>query len=1187
MSTRPVLTSLDPQRRRGIALLVTIVLLVFLVLIMVALSSLVRVETQIATNTQALAQARQNAMFGLNMAIGKLQETAGPDKRVTARADLSITNANQPNLIGVYDTSNGTPDLITWLVSGNEDHTVDPKITPTSLNNIIPTVTSKALVPANTLPFNDTTPAASGVTATAPEFGAGYASLVAGGSVDLGTATGYKDAVAERVLLRKSPIKVDGAKVSGKAPGSTVTVGNYAYWVSDDGIKASIGTGNQLGSGSNSQQDLHYDDSGATPAGMDYYGGNAATDADYIHRKMLNSLQLQGVRADLLFRDTANTDLLSIAQGDPSYYGALAHPTIRSKIFSPLAEMSSLSFINDFALTNPPVNLRALTAPTREAALRTRLKQRFHDATPKSRAVLTDMINGGLRKDLSFGLTLLDPKIQPGAQTFLNIWRSSSAPANTTSPDGLLSIKCPIIPYPDTKKEPHPAFARTPPTDTAYFPVVPIITEFELQMVFKIVGGNLKAVFSSEIELWNPYNVTLTLPSNLYITIPIKDSTDNATLSELDIQMTETLPQPPAPAPAIPPVIQNKILDIAATMGWKRPVIAASLNSHQAVDKTVNLVFQIVEQPGPNPGQWEPGQIKVWELGLHEMPAIDQDGNPIVATPTGGTVDPTKIEVRTNSASRLDVKMHMGNAGLGDMSNQDRFVNATDPLYEIRGIVYDSTPDYASSGGAYYYFRLNDQTDYEPMTVPLPVAWLDKVDPRGPVVYQAAATLAAPATYTLMPVNSNPAGGSNFDTDPGEVLRNENFSAAGEPPVRVALFDLPRQEVLGVAALQNLAFSGSSVNGNGRAYRIGSVSGGFPNGLFETHFISSVPRKPFAPASSAWFPRNGDLLANTGLRVFDPAGTLDTSNQKLLNDTSGSGPTGLQSERAAEYLLIEDAFNINSTSIPAWMAILGGSLPTLADPGAAGGAPPPYLGNQQDDYVWNPSASEMLANWRCVDTVGGTVDTHAVRNVFFRLPHTANHIGVGTSYPTLKTELEGADVSKQRNAAFRLGLRELTVTQVKKLASEVVSRIKARGKPYVTVTQFVNEKVSDAEPFGVLQAAINAVTDINNPKSADAIPYKSTGYLMQGDILQLIGHRLVARSDTFTIRAYGDVVNPISNAVDARAWVEATVQRTPTKDPSSKEPDDSMKETEGTPGDGNFGRQFKVVRLRWLDSTDI
>ncbi len=116
--------------RRGIALLVTIILLVFLVLIVVALSSLVRVETQIAINTDYVAQARQNALYGANLALGRLQETAGPDRRVTARSDIAGNNPHNSYLTGVWD-ENG--QLITWLVNGNEDHTAgSPDIEPDS-----------------------------------------------------------------------------------------------------------------------------------------------------------------------------------------------------------------------------------------------------------------------------------------------------------------------------------------------------------------------------------------------------------------------------------------------------------------------------------------------------------------------------------------------------------------------------------------------------------------------------------------------------------------------------------------------------------------------------------------------------------------------------------------------------------------------------------------------------------------------------------------------------------------------------------------------------------------------------------------------------------------------------------------------------------------------------------------------
>jgi hypothetical protein len=144
--------------RRGIALLVTIILLSFLVLLMVALSSLVRVETKVAANQDTLAQARQNALMGLNIALAKLQETAGPDIRLTARADLlenaiPVGSRYQMNLTGVWDPNSTLwPNPITWLINGNEDlrgnaPTLDPASSQSGVH-------SKSSTGANTLIFD-------------------------------------------------------------------------------------------------------------------------------------------------------------------------------------------------------------------------------------------------------------------------------------------------------------------------------------------------------------------------------------------------------------------------------------------------------------------------------------------------------------------------------------------------------------------------------------------------------------------------------------------------------------------------------------------------------------------------------------------------------------------------------------------------------------------------------------------------------------------------------------------------------------------------------------------------------------------------------------------------------------------------------------------------------------------------
>ena len=68
----------------GFALLIVVTLLGFIVVLLLGLATYTRIETTIAGNTQRQAQARENALLALNVALGQLQKHAGPDRRVTA-----------------------------------------------------------------------------------------------------------------------------------------------------------------------------------------------------------------------------------------------------------------------------------------------------------------------------------------------------------------------------------------------------------------------------------------------------------------------------------------------------------------------------------------------------------------------------------------------------------------------------------------------------------------------------------------------------------------------------------------------------------------------------------------------------------------------------------------------------------------------------------------------------------------------------------------------------------------------------------------------------------------------------------------------------------------------------------------------------------------------------------------------
>ncbi len=121
-----------------------------------------------------------------------------------------------------------------------------------------------------------------------------------------------------------------------------------------------------------------------------------------------------------------------------------------------------------------------------------------------------------------------------------------------------------------------------------------------------------------------------------------------------------------------------------------------------------------------------------------------------------------------------------------------------------------------------------------------------------------------------------------------------------------------------------------------------------------------------------------------------------------------------------------------------------------------------------------------------------------------------------------------------------------------------------------------------------------------------------TSYLMQQDILARIGSFLTVRSDTFKIRAYGEVRNPISGIVESKAWCEMVVQRVPDYIDETTSNQEawrvSNREIEMGCNDGNknyngddldeykdelsdlnkaLGRRFKVVSFRWLNEKEI
>ncbi len=318
----------------------------------------------------------------------------------------------------------------------------------------------------------------------------------------------------------------------------------------------------------------------------------------------------------------------------------------------------------------------------------------------------------------------------------------------------------------------------------------------------------------------------------------------------------------------------------------------------------------------------------------------------------------------------------------------------------------------------------------------------------------------------------------------------------------VVLFDLPRQELVSIGSLRNLV--GEQPAGLGNPWGDAAV-----NAWFDQHYFSTVPR------NHAWNFAAGQALPNRHVRYYAPDDGATPALADLRDD-----------EQAARHLLLRGAFNLNSTSVAAWKAVLGA----------------------------------RINNWESESVAG----TQTLDNVVLRLTHGAQQLPNAPLPNAAAPALPIADAN-----AVATGGRQLTSKEVDELATAIVAELKTRGRPFASIRDLLAD--------GLLARAINTAA-INAPAKIGADFARSPAAVTQADLAALLAPFATVRSDTFLVRAYGDARNPVTGEIQGRAWCEATVQRVPeTLDPS----DDPLAPT------GAFGRKFKIVSFRWLTSDDI
>lgn len=351
--------------------------------------------------------------------------------------------------------------------------------------------------------------------------------------------------------------------------------------------------------------------------------------------------------------------------------------------------------------------------------------------------------------------------------------------------------------------------------------------------------------------------------------------------------------------------------------------------------------------------------------------------------------------------------------------------------------------------------------------------------------------------------------------------------------------------------------SSTSIDGSGTNLEAIDLSWYFNELFFDGWFFSTVPNPGQSTSLAPFeefnldFVQNRGRLPNSRMIYYNSGNPLDEDYFGRLTDIN----------TASASLLTSGSFNINSTSVDAWKAVLS-SL----------------------------RQSERLRYSQVIDDNSTSESNLEPSDLNAPLPRFLNPMG----------STANADNHADQDAWS--GIRSLSDTEVDELARAIVEEVQRRG-PFRTIAEFVNRQLADNEfgRSGALQAAldrtVNRAADfggeatrnqiwgssVNWDNHAPASSAGATGWVLQNDILQFLAPVMSARSDTFRIRTYGSAINPDTGDTDAEAWAEVVVQRVPDWMDDSEAP-------ELTPNidlNLDFGRRFVIVDFRWLTEAEL
>lgn len=993
----------------GFALIAAISLMSFVLLLLLSFSTLLSVEVASTQNNMAQTEAREKARLAMLMALGQLQKHAGPDQRVTARAEILGDGNSDPRRLhwtGVWDATNPTAPPV-WLVSGD-------------------------------------------VAQMQADASAEYYTFVSGHDHD---GNGQIDG------------RLDFPETSAPYLELSDQV-RVAWWTSDEGVKAPV-----------------------TPVeGILHSLSEVTGDSTYLDYN-IHTLQNAQATHDPAFDFQ---ELYDVADRD-----------------DPTAEIL-LNAINGDQLEYVTANL--------DATARAVIDPQFtHAVALRNQFVLSNVMDGGLKKDLSY-LKTLDTDDDP--QTLYN------------DPDGLIpdsAIQLVQFKADPTAGDADDMLGMQLDTDTvdealqaeSQFTLAPVITEFQLSAGVAAEDGNLNRNLQQQsgvflvhklyLEIWNPYTVPMLVGDP---NMPVANG-----YSDLRFVVSNL------------PDYSIRNLNTGATVSGSLPDLSYTWSDYA------------------NRKILRPGMVYLQTLpldsgGQNDTGTLHQDLNRQIT----GSVNDTYTGQFTFGPEPVIVTL-FGLNSAGDEKEIFRAEISGYPNFQInydpgsRATWFKRVPTSESGlfgmndeslervGYAFAFrFKMLDEQE-APGTIQDISNLLSRYDVRQPYLEVDLSTWDINDAWN----NDSPLPYdfrlNDSDTDPGYFDPAESFKdldffnyefSTGRRD-RVARFiDYPTSEVSDIGIFRTLRYRQYYKNALGNAW------GEELNSLYDRYFFSTLPD----PNVSEW--DGQQPLLNARLQAYGP-------------------PVQLMHTDTAEGLVLNNGFNLNSTSALAWEKVLSGQC---------FGADSLRIRNEQGDF---PDPAE----WVNVE--------HELNSVFFNHPQTSiynlteredspryefvSRSGNPDYLDALSIDSVDWQINRQ-HPAFIQPLRELTHENIQDLSTRIVEGLQlfyaTNQRPPLSISEFLNANI--------LQDAIDNVPEINNRSGQlDNIPRHTPASITQATLMNALGKLSFVRSDTFKIRAASEVRSPFDDSIISEALCEATFQRTPLASDSP-----------------SVGRHFEMIDFRWI-----